>query len=151
MSRRISKASKRRLSIFGTLSLIMIIYFIGSLFYNAYTLYDLTMEKKRLDNKYIELKEEAEELKIDIDKLSDPSYLANYAREKYSYSKDGEYIFHIDEEELNKLNEDIKNTNEGIDVINLKLNRTYTLGALSFIFICIIIYIIVKGKKKRKK
>ena len=151
MARRIPKASKRRLSIFGTLSLIAIIYFLFSLAYNGYTIYDLTREKKDLEDKYISLKEEAEELKIDIEKLSDEKYLANYAREKYLYSKDGEYILQIDDEELKKLSEEVKNTNEGIDIINLKLNRSYTLGALILVFSIIILYIIIKGKKRKKK
>ena len=151
MARRIPKASKRRLSIIGTLGLIAIIYFLFSIAYNGYTIYDLTREKKDLEDKYISLKEEAEELKIDIEKLSDEKYLANYAREKYLYSKDGEYILQIDDEELKKLSEEVKNTNEGIDIINLKLNRSYTLGALILVFSIIILYIIIKGKKRKKK
>ncbi len=151
MARRISKASKRRLSIFGTLSLVAIIYFIFSLLFNAYTIYDLTKQKSSLEKKYMSLKEEAEELKIDIEKLSDEKYLANYAREKYLYSKDGEYILQIDSDELDKLSTEVKNTNEGIDIINLKLSRTYTLAVLFGIFVVIILYIIIKGHKKKKK
>ena len=151
MSRRISKASKRRLSIFGTLSLITIIYFLFSLLYNAYSIYDLTRQKSNLESKYTALKEEAEELKIDIEKLSDEKYLANYAREKYLYSKDGEYILQIDPDEVDRLSSEVKNTNEGIDLINLKLNRTYTLLVLFGIFIIILLYIVIKGRKKKKK
>lgn len=151
MARRISKASKRRLSVFGTLSLVAIIYFIFSLFYNAYSIYSLTKEKSNLESKYLALKEEAEELKIDIEKLSDEKYLANYAREKYLYSKDGEYILQIDNEELDKLSNEVKNTNNDIDIINLKLSRTYTLTILFSIFAVIIIYIVIKGRKKKKK
>ena len=151
MSRRISKASKRRLSIFGTLSLITIIYFLFSLLYNVYSIYDLTRQKSNLESKYTALKEEAEELKIDIEKLSDEKYLANYAREKYLYSKDGEYILQIDPDEVDRLSSEVKNTNEGIDLINLKLNRTYTLLVLFGIFIIIILYIVIKGRKKKKK
>ena len=151
MARRISKASKRRLSVFGTLSLVAIIYFVFSLFYNAYSIYSLTKEKANLESKYLSLKEEAEELKIDIEKLSDEKYLANYAREKYLYSKDGEYILQIDNEELDKLSNEVKNTNNDIDIINLKLSRTYTLTILFSIFAVIIIYIVIKGRKKKKK
>ena len=151
MARRISKASKRRLSVFGTLSLVAIIYFVFSLFYNVYSIYSLTKEKSNLESKYLVLKEEAEELKIDIEKLSDEKYLANYAREKYLYSKDGEYILQIDNEELDKLSNEVKNTNNDIDIINLKLSRTYTLTILFGIFAVIIIYIFIKGRKKKKK
>ena len=65
--RRISKASKRRLTFFGTISLVAILYFCFSLIYNVYTIYDLSKEKKSLENLFIQLQEEAESLKIDIE------------------------------------------------------------------------------------
>lgn len=151
MARRISRASKRRLSIFGTLSLAAIVYCIFSLFYNAYTIYDLTTQKNKLNKEYIQLKEEAEELKIDIEKLSDEKYLANFAREKYAYSKNGEYILQIDEDDVLELSEKIKNNNEGIEIINLKLNRNYILFASSAVLVLIIFYIVIKGTKRKKK
>ena len=40
-------------------------------------------------------KEKEDELKVDASKLQDPDYIARYAREKYSYSKDGEIILRI--------------------------------------------------------
>jgi len=137
--RRISKASKRRLTFFGTISLVAIVYFGFSLIYNAYTIYNLTKEKKSLDNLYIELQEEAESLKIDIDKLNDEDYLANYAREHYLYSKDGEYIIQID---------DIEDIEENITD---EINKNYLILGLSILMILIFIYIISKGKRKTKK
>lgn len=141
--RRISKASKRRLSIFGTLSLIAIIYFIFNLFYSTYNIYSLTMEKKNLENNYIKLQEEAENLKIDIEKLNDEEYLANYARENYLYSKDGEYIL--------QLGEDITETSNTLDIINIKINRNYMLIGLCILILLMFIYIISKSTKKNKK
>ena len=35
---------------------------------------------------------------MDANKLQDPDYIARYAREKYLYSKDGEFILKIPEE-----------------------------------------------------
>ena len=32
---------------------------------------------------------------MDAKKLQNPDYIARYAREKYSYSKDGEYVLQI--------------------------------------------------------
>ena len=81
--RTMSKASKRRLTVFGTISVVAIFYFIISLIYNIYIIYDLSLDKKELLNKLDTLKEEAEQLKLDIDRLSDQEYLADYAREKY--------------------------------------------------------------------
>jgi cell division protein DivIC len=40
-----------------------------------------------------------EELKDEINKLKDPEYMARYAREKYLYSKDGELIIRIPDED----------------------------------------------------
>ena len=138
--RRISKASKRRLTFFGTISLIAIAYFFFSLLYNIYTIYDLTMEKKSLENLYVELQEETETLKIDIQKLNDKDYLANYAREHYSYTnaENGEYIIKIDD--IEEIEEDLTD----------EINKNYMILGLSGLMLLIFIYILSKGKKKRK-
>ena len=52
-------------------------------------------EKKQLEKKLTSLKEKEEALKVDADKLQDPDYIARYAREKYLYSKDGEFILRL--------------------------------------------------------
>ena len=54
-------------------------------------------EKKELEAELSYLKEKEDELKLDADKLQDPDYVARYAREKYLYSKDGEFIIKIPE------------------------------------------------------
>ena len=56
-------------------------------------------EKEDLQEKMLSLREKEEELKVDVEKLEDPDYIARYAREKYMYSKDGEIILRIPEEE----------------------------------------------------
>ena len=136
--RRISKASKRRLTFFGTLSLILIIYFCFSLIYNMYTIYNLTKQKNELEELFVELQEEAESLKIDIEKLNDENYLANYAREHYLYSKDGEYIIQMDDVE--QIEEDLSN----------EINKNYLILGLSLVMMFIFIYIISKGKRRLK-
>ena len=55
-------------------------------------------EKKELELELTSLKEKEEELQVDANKLQNPDYVARYAREKYLYSKDGEYILQIPEE-----------------------------------------------------
>lgn len=137
--RRISKASKRRLTFFGTISLVAIVYFGFSLVYNIYVIYDLSMEKKALDNLYIELQDKAETLKIDIEKLNDENYLANYAREHYLYSKDGEYIIQLDD--IDEIEDDITS----------EINKNYIILGLSGLMLLIFIYIISKGRKRNKK
>ncbi|MBQ6497866.1 MAG: septum formation initiator family protein [Bacilli bacterium] len=61
-------------------------------------IFDKYKEKKILDQELTTLKEKEEELKVDADKLQNPDYIARYAREKYLYSKPGEYILQIPEE-----------------------------------------------------
>ena len=52
-------------------------------------------EKKDLETKYSKLLSDKEVLETDVKKLQDPDYVAKYAREKYLYSKDGELIIKI--------------------------------------------------------
>ena len=140
--RRITRASKSRLLVFGSFSLFAIIYFCFSFIYNSYNIYVLTKEKEDLENTYIKLQEKAEELKLDIQKLHDPEYLADYARENYLYSKDDEYIIQIDE---------IIETEEKIDTISTKINKSYILCMLIFLIVLIFGYIIIKSTIKSKK
>lgn len=141
--RRITQASKRRLTVFGSLSLCAILWFIISLIYNIYIINDLYNDKKELKNQYDLLVEEAEQLKLDINRLNDPEYLADYARENYLYSKEGEYIIQIGEE--------VTETQETIDAINLSINKNYVLIALGFLIILIFMYILLKGKNNSHK
>ena len=55
-------------------------------------------EKKELTKELASLKDKESELKADVEKLQDKDYIARYAREKYYYSKDGEYILRIPED-----------------------------------------------------
>lgn len=56
-------------------------------------------EKEELNSRMISLREKEAELKVDVNKLEDPDYVARYAREKYMYSKDGELIIRLPEDE----------------------------------------------------
>ena len=141
-NRRITKASKRRLTIFGTVSVIAIVYFCVSLICSCYSIYDLTKKKQELDNLYVQLQEKAIELNLDIEKLNDPKYLADYARENYLYSKEDEYILQIEE---------IIEEKEQIDTIKTSINKKYIFMGLSFIILLMFVYIILKSKKKDKK
>ena len=72
--------------------------FINSAFDEAFKIYDKYKEKSELEEKLARLEAEEKTLKLDADKLKDPDYVARYAREKYLYSKDGEFIIKIPEE-----------------------------------------------------
>ena len=142
MSGKITKASKRRLIFFGIASLLAIFYFIFSLVYSSVSIYKLTKEKEKLNDLYIELQEKAEDLKLDIEKLQDPEYLADYARETYLYTKDDEYVLQIEE---------IIETNENIDKLTNRIDKNYIIFGLIFLIVLIFIYIIRKSNKKTTK
>ena len=91
--RKTKKAVKRMLTL-GLLSLTIIgtTYTIGKYWVE---IYDKYQEKKQLKKKLVNLKEKQQTLQVDANKLQDPNYIARYAREKYSYSKDGEIILRI--------------------------------------------------------
>ena len=58
---------------------------------------DLKNEVEKLDNEKVSLLEQEAALEADIKRLSDPLYIARYAREKYLYSRDGELVLRIDD------------------------------------------------------
>jgi diacylglycerol kinase/cell division protein FtsB len=107
-SKKVSKASRRRLVTFGTLSFIIIGYFIFSLITYSINIGKLSSEQKQLEEKLASLQANEKNLKVEIQKLKDPDYVARYARENYLYSKDGEYIIKIQPEEKVNKKEDSK-------------------------------------------
>lgn len=110
--KKITKASKRRLLLFGTISIAVIISFFVSLSCYIVDIYNLKHEENELAEKIKELEHNEDNLKTQIDMLKDEEYLAKYARENYLYSKDGEIVFKI---ESNVKEKDIVNTNLSFD------------------------------------
>lgn len=53
------------------------------------------LEKEELTMKLEEIKEETESLKVEANKLQDKEYIGKYAREKFLYSGEDEYILKI--------------------------------------------------------
>lgn len=93
--KRKNKKAGRRMIFLGLTSILVITFTaltIGKYWIEIYQKYQ---ENKELDKKLLSLKEEEETLKVDVEKLQDPDYVARYAREKYLYSKDGEFILRI--------------------------------------------------------
>lgn len=93
--RKSNKKAKRRIFVF-------FIFFgaiIGSLSYSFFTnvekIIEIKKDKSGLNTKLADLQEEEKILNSDIKKLQDPEYVARYAREKYLYSKDGELIIRL--------------------------------------------------------
>ncbi len=99
MAKKKSKVkAKRRMLFLGLTSMIIICAMTFTIGRYWVEIYEKYQEKKDLEKELTTLKEKEEELKVDANKLQNPEYIARYAREKYQYSKDGEYILKIPEE-----------------------------------------------------
>lgn len=98
------KAKKQtfRFLVFGIACLFVIGGILTTLTKVWINIYSKYREKHELEEKILTLKEKEEELTIDVERLQDPEYVARYLREKYFYSKSGEYIIRIPEEENKK-------------------------------------------------
>ncbi|HHT37943.1 MAG TPA: septum formation initiator family protein [Mollicutes bacterium] len=95
MPRKISKKTKRRLFTIFLITLTIATLFlinVGKMFFQI-------MEKRKEEAFLIEelkrLENEEAYLKVEVEKLNDPDYVARYARERYLYSKDGEITIRI--------------------------------------------------------
>ena len=98
MSKKKNIKQKRRIFFLGFTSIFIIAsttFTIGKYWIEIYEKYQ---EKKSLEKELLSLKEKEEELAVDANKLQNPDYIARYAREKYLYSKDGEFILQIPED-----------------------------------------------------
>ena len=131
---KVSKKSKRRILTFGTISVILIVYFFVTLVNYIISYSSLKIEEKNLNETLEQLQEKKSNLKIEIIKLNDPKYVARYAKENYLYSGDGEYVIKIDDKSV--VSEDDKK----IDYI-----KYYIYGGA----ILITLFVIIKKSSKR--
>ena len=92
------RKTRRRMLLLGLSSVIVIFVMTFTIGKYWVEIFEKYQEKKELDKELTLLKEKEEELKVDANKLQNPDYVARYAREKYRYSKDGEFILQIPEE-----------------------------------------------------
>lgn len=90
--------ARRRMLFLGLSSVIIIFVMTFTIGRYWVEIFDKYQEKKLLEEELLSLKEKEEELKVDANKLQNPDYVARYAREKYLYSKEGEFILQIPEE-----------------------------------------------------
>ena len=88
---------KRRMFLLGLGSIAVIVTMTFTIGKYWVEIIDKYKEKSQLEEELASLKAKEKELKLDADKLQDPDYIARYAREKYLYSKDGEFIIKIPE------------------------------------------------------
>ena len=89
------KKIKRKIFLLTVIFLAVGSILVKSIFETSVQIYDKQKEKKEFLIMLNELKEKEDELNSIVTKLSNPDYVARYAREKYLYSKDGEIIIRI--------------------------------------------------------
>ncbi len=135
--KKVPKKAKRRLALFGTLAVFVIVYFAFTLVTTMNDLYKLKTEEKTLTENLNELKTNASSLKTEITKLQDKDYVARYARENYLYTKNGEYVIKSEKKETKKAKK------------TTKINETYIIYGCSGIIIFIIIFIIIHHKRAK--
>ena len=99
MAKKKSKRVKTRMFFLVVVFTSIIGYLSYSFFSNVNKIMEIRKEKNELSDKLANLKDEEDTLNSDIKKLKDPDYVARYAREKYMYSKDGELIIRIPEDD----------------------------------------------------
>ncbi len=96
------KKAKKRLLGLSCLFLILLGVLVASVFKDWLTIFKNKNERVVLAGKYDTLLEDEIKLNSELNKLQDPEYVTRYIREKYLYSKDGEVIIRIPEEEQEK-------------------------------------------------
>lgn len=95
----VKKPKKKALRVLflGVASCTFIIYFFCFIVNVYIDIINKYKEKETLNQELTVLKEKEQELSLDVMKLKDPEYVARYLREKFLYSKEGEYIIKIPE------------------------------------------------------
>ena len=95
MSRKLTKKSKRRVLLISIFTISLISLLLINIFSVWKELIVKRNEKVFYTKELKKLKEEEDYLKVEVEKLKDPDYVARYAREQYLYSKDGEFNIRI--------------------------------------------------------
>lgn len=141
--RKVTKESKKRLIILGSLSVVIIAYFIINTFSMLLNIKNLSLEQQTLQNDLSKLQEEETNLTKELSKLKNDEYKARYAREYFLYSKeDGEYIFAsiLDKEEP------IEEKVEKSDSL-----YNYVIATIIIVLLFIVLFILKRIRKMNKK
>ncbi len=91
----VPKKEKRKTLIISILTLSLILLMIINIFSLCIKISNIKAERKTVIERLVNLEEEEQYLKLEVEKLNDPDYVARYAREKYLFSKDGEFNIRI--------------------------------------------------------
>lgn len=98
--KKISKSVKRRLTILIPVFTVIFLISLFTFFTYMIRINNIKKERDKLLDEYEVLKAREEVLVNEIARLKDPEYIAKFAREKYYYTKNGEYVIRVEEEEI---------------------------------------------------
>ena len=136
---KISKQAKRRLTVLTPLVFLAVGYLLFTVVTTFTELYQLKNDEKKYSSELKKLQGNSEELKTEITKLQDTDYVARYARENYLYTKDGEYVIKIN-------NDDEKTKNSKLIAYD-----KYIIYGSYFLLSLIILYVLIKNHRRKKK
>ncbi|MDD2202809.1 MAG: septum formation initiator family protein [Bacilli bacterium] len=95
VSKKVSKKTKRRLSLISLITIVVFSAFLFNVWNNFSQVISKKNEAKHLRSEISRLEDEEVHLKVEVEKLNDPEYVARYARERFLYSKEGEFTIKI--------------------------------------------------------
>ncbi len=91
----ISKKEKSKTLTIVLITTLLLLLMIVNVFSLCIKISKMKVERKVVLEKLASLEGEEQYLKLEVEKLNDPDYVARYAREKYLFSKDGEFNIRI--------------------------------------------------------
>lgn len=91
----IKKKKLKKRVIFSIVSIVLMFFMSASIVSALSKVVTLTQEKMELKKALVEKENEKKYLEIEMTRLEDEEYVARYARERYLFSKKGEYIIKI--------------------------------------------------------
>ncbi len=95
MAKFISKKTKRRVFLIIIIAVAITLTIIVNVVRIWFQIIENNREENFLRQEMLRLQEEEGYLRVEVEKLQNPDYVARYAREKYLYSRDGEFTIKI--------------------------------------------------------
>jgi cell division protein DivIC len=89
------RKTRRRVFLILAITIVILVAIISSILRIWFQIAEKNKEKKFLQGEIAKLEDAEGYLRGEVEKLQDPDYVARYAREKYLYSKDGEFTIRI--------------------------------------------------------
>lgn len=95
LTKKPGKKTRRRVFLIFILTVFLFVVIISSTVKIWFQINDENKDRRTLEKQLAKLQDDESYLKEEVQKLQDPDYVARYAREKYLYSKNGEFTIKI--------------------------------------------------------